>query len=81
MKGADKSVCTLCGLSMKNGVQHICFSHIEPIDFNLYWKSGKFYQQEGHGGGGYVAANTIILFWAKLALGFIVGTTRHGFVI
>ena len=35
-----------CGLSMKNGVRHIRFRHIEPVDFNLYWKAGKFYQQE-----------------------------------
>ena len=44
--GFNVAYSVLCGLSMKNGVQHICFSHIEPVDFNLYWKSGKFYQQE-----------------------------------
>ena len=44
--GFNVAYSVLCGLSMKNGVQHICFSHIESVDFNLYWKSGKFYQQE-----------------------------------
>lgn len=34
-----------CGLFMKEGKQHIRLSHIEPVDFNLYWKNGKFYQQ------------------------------------
>ena len=36
----------LCGLAMKNGAPHIRMSHITPVDFNLCWKAGKFYQQE-----------------------------------
>lgn len=35
-----------CSLSMKEGVQNIRLTHIEPVDFNLYWKKGKFYQQK-----------------------------------
>lgn len=36
----------LCGLAMKNGAPHIRMSRITPVDFNLCWKAGKFYQQE-----------------------------------
>ena len=35
-----------CCLGMKNGVQQIRLSRIEPVDFNLYWKDGNFYQQD-----------------------------------
>ena len=35
----------LCGLAMKNGTQQIQMSRITPVDFNLCWKAGKFYQQ------------------------------------
>lgn len=43
--GCNVAYSVFCGLFMKNGVQHIRFSHIETVDFNLYWKDGKFYQQ------------------------------------
>ena len=44
--GFNVAYSVLCRLSVKNGVQHICLSSIETVDFNLYWKDGKFYQQD-----------------------------------
>ena len=43
--GFNIAYSVVCGLAMKNGVQHIRLSHIEPINFDLYWKDGKVYQQ------------------------------------
>ena len=42
--GFNAAYSVSCGLSMKDGVQCIHFSHIETVDFNLCWNSGKFYQ-------------------------------------
>ena len=36
----------LCGLSTRNGVQHLHLRHVEPVNFGLYWEGGKFYQHE-----------------------------------
>ena len=35
-----------CGIAMKNGVPNLRMSHIELLDFGLWWKKGKFYQHE-----------------------------------
>ena len=44
--GLDVIYCVRCGLAMRNGVPHLRMSHIEPLDFGLCWKEGKFYQHE-----------------------------------
>ena len=44
--GFNVAYSVLCRLSVRNGVQHICLNSIETVDFNLYWKDGKFYQQD-----------------------------------
>jgi len=43
--GFNIAYSVVCGLAMENGVQHIRLSHIEPINFDLYWKDGKVCQQ------------------------------------
>ena len=44
--GLDVVYCVRCGLAMRNGVPYLHMSHIEPLDFGLWWKEGKFYQHE-----------------------------------
>lgn len=44
--GSRVAYSVLCGLSSRNGVQHLHLRHVEPVNFGLYWEGGKFYQHE-----------------------------------
>ena len=44
--GLDVIYYVRCGLVMRNGVSYLRMSHIEPLNFGLKWKEGKFYQYE-----------------------------------
>ncbi len=39
-----------CGLTKKNGVPHLRLSHIEPVDFDLYWSANGVCQHETRNG-------------------------------
>lgn len=65
-----------CSLVMKNGVRHIRFIRIEPVDINLYWRAGKFYQQyDSKDGEVGKPTNVQMAFLNKIARDIL---TRHG---
>ena len=59
----------LFGLCMQHGIPHIRLNHITPVDFNLYWKDGRFYQQAISQGKGVASpTNVQMLFLNKVSM-------------
>ena len=65
----------MCGLVTDNGVQNIRMTHIEPVDFNLIYTDGKFYQVDTDDEGKPILSNRHIYQIAIISKGLL---SKHG---